>query len=98
VAGVDVSERRWSWAGGELHVVSFGDEVVAFHESTASTHLFDEDTHRVVEALRLGECDVNTVELWQRTFGASPSESERQALDASLGMLLHAGLVTAPPS
>ena len=98
MASGEVGERRWSWAGGTLHVVRFGDETVAFHEATASTHVFDEDTHRLVETLRLMDCDVTGADLWSAAFGAVPTEPDCQALDESLQALVQAGLVTANPS
>ena len=76
-------------------MVTWGDETVAFHESTASTHLFDEDTHRLVETLRQGDCPVTGQMLWSAAFGGAPSGEESQALDEILGTLLQSGLVTA---
>jgi PqqD family protein of HPr-rel-A system len=88
-------ERRWSGGGGALHVVTWGDETVAFHESTASTHLFDEDAHRLVETLQQGDGEVTDTVLWNAAFGEAPTGADRQALDEILETLLQAGLVTA---
>ena len=48
---VDRSEAgasRWGWAGGRLHVVQWGEELAAFHELTASTHLLEPDAGRIL--------------------------------------------------
>ena len=94
----ELGECRWSWAGGALHAVRLGDETVAFHEATASTHVFDEDTHRLVETLRLMDREVSSTELWRAAFGDAPTEPDVLALEESLLALHRAGLVTATPS
>lgn len=91
-----VSGRLWSWGGGALHTVRWGDETVAFHEATASTHLFDEDTYRLVDALRRIDAAVTGADLWSAAFGDAPSDADCLALDATLQTLLQAGLVAAP--
>ena len=98
MASGKIGARRWSWAGGALHVVHFGGETVAFHEATASTHVFDEDTYRVVETLRHLHGDVSGTELWTRAFGVAPAPSDCEALDETLETLIQAGLVAAKPS
>ena len=95
MASGEIGEHRWSWAGGALHAVRLDDETAAFHEATASTHVFDEDTYRLVETLRLMGCDLAGTDLWRAAFGDSPSERDRQALDESMQALVQAGLVTA---
>ena len=74
----------------------FGDETVAFHEATASTHAFDKDTHRLVEALRQVDGNVSAADLWRVAFGVVPSESDYETLDQSLEALLRAGLAANP--
>lgn len=91
----ELGERRWSWGGGALHVVRWGDEAVAFHESTASTHVFDEDTFRLVETLRQSESAVTIASLWIAAFGEAPSRADCQTLSETLDSLSHTGLVTA---
>lgn len=91
----EVSDRQWSWAGGVLHVVHWGDETVAFHEATASTHVFDADTYRLVEALRQVDGTVTGQDLWRTAFGEAPSGADCLALDATLQTLLQGGLVAA---
>lgn len=95
MANGGVGGRRWGWGGGALHVARWGEEAVAFHEPTASTHLFDDDTRRVVEALRRLDGGVTSPGLWNTVFGDAASESDCQALDEMLESLLQAGLVTA---
>lgn len=87
--------RRWSWAHGALHTVHLGDEIVAFHEATASTHMFDADTHRLVETLRRAGDGVTSATLWSTAFGEPPADSDCQALEERLEKLQQAGLVTA---
>ena len=69
----EIGERRWGWAGGALHVVHFGDETVAFHEATASTHVFDQDTYRLIVTLRQGHGNRSSADLWRDAFGVAPS-------------------------
>lgn len=88
--------RRWAWAGGALHAVHLGDETVAFHEATASTHVFDKDTHQLVETLRRVDGTVSAVDLWRDAFGVEPTEPDFEALDQSLEALLRAGLAANP--
>ena len=85
----------WSWALGVLHTVPLDDEIVAFHEATASTHVFDADTHQLVETLRQADGAVTSAALWSTAFGEPPAESDCQALEEGLEKLQQAGLVTA---
>lgn len=87
--------RRWSWGGAALHSVCFGDEYVAFHEATASTNVFDEDTYRLLEALRHVDRPLTGPNLWSAAFGEAATESDCQALEETLEQLRQAGLVTA---
>lgn len=87
--------RLWSWARGALRSVHLGDEIVAFHEATASTHVFDADTHQLVETLRQAGCAVTSAALWSTAFGEPPVESDCQALEERLERLQQSGLVTA---
>ena len=96
MASGEIGERRWAWAGGALHAAHFGDETVAFHEATASTHVFDKDTHRLVETLRQVDGNVSGADLWRHAFGVAPAESDYEALDQSLEALLQAGLAANP--
>ena len=98
MASDEIGERRWAWGGGALHTVHWGDDTAAFHEATASTHLFDEDTLRLVQALRHADCAVTSAVLWNTAFGEASSESDSQALDERLVTLLQAGMVTATDS
>ena len=93
----EIGKRRWGWAGGALHAVHFGDETVAFHEATASTHVFDKDTHRLVETLRQVQGTISGADLWRDAFGVTASESDYEALDQSLEALLRVGLVANLP-
>lgn len=77
-------------------MVHLGDETVAFHEATASTHVFDKDTHRLVETLRQADGTVSGADLWRDAFGVAPSESDCEALNQSLEALLQAGLAANP--
>ena len=79
-----------------MHLVNWGEETVAFNEATACTHAFDQDTARLVAALRVIDGTVTSAVLWEMVFGDTPSESECQALNESLEKLVMAGLVTAP--
>lgn len=90
-----VGERRWSWGGGTLHTVCWGDETVAFHEATASTHVFDGDTHQLLVALRQVDRPVTSAILWNSAFGEAATESDCQALEEMLEKLHQSGLVTA---
>ena len=76
-------------------MVRWAEETVAFHESTASTHLFDEDTHRLVEALQRGGCAVTSAALWTSAFGDAPTSADCLDLDRRMEILLQTGLVTA---
>ena len=76
-------------------MVQLGDETVAFHVATASTHVLDEDTLRLVDTLRHRDGDVSSTDLWREAFGIDPSPSDCKVLNASLEALLHAGLVAA---
>ena len=96
VVSVEIDELRWTWAGGALIAVHFGDETVAFHDATASTHVFDKDTYRLVETLRQVDSNVSASVLWTNAFGVSPSESDYEALDQSLETLVRAGLAANP--
>lgn len=87
--------RLWSWAQGTLHTVHLGDEIVAFHEATASTHVFDADTQQLVETLRQADCAVTSATLWRTAFGEPPAEPDCQALEERLERLQQSGLVTA---
>ena len=78
-----------------MHVVHWGEETVAFYEATASTHVFDEDTARLVKVLRQGDGGMTSAVLWNTAYGDVPLVSDYQALDATLEALLQAGLVTA---
>ena len=93
-----VVERLWASSGGALHVVRWGEEIAAFHEATASTHIFDEDTARLLEVLQQGCVGVSSVVLWSTAYGVAPSASDCQALDETLETLVQAGLVTATTS
>ena len=73
-------------------MVQFGDETVAFHEATASTHVFDVDTSRLVATLQQVAGTVSAADLWRDAFGGAPSRSDLETLDESLGALLQAGL------
>ena len=73
-------------------MVQFGDETVAFHEATASTHVFDVDTSRLVATLQQVAGTVSAADLWRDVFGRAPSGSDLETLDESLGALLQAGL------
>ena len=77
-------------------MVHFGDETVAFHEATASTHVFDQDTYRLIVTLRQGHGNRSRADLWRDAFGVAPSESDYEALDQSLEALLQAGLAANP--
>lgn len=90
-----IGERRWFWGGGALHAVNWGEETVAFNEATASTHCFDQDTYRLVEALRQSDRTLTRADLWSNTFSEAASASDLQALDDRLESMLQAGLVTA---
>lgn len=92
----ELNRRQWRWSGGVLHLVHFGDETVAFHEATASTHVFDKDTHRLIETLRQADSNVSASALWTNAFRVAPSESDYEALDQSLESLLRAGLAANP--
>ena len=96
MASGEFGERRWAWAGGALHLVQFGDETVAFHEATASTHVFDVDTSRLVATLQQADGTVSGADLWRDAFGGAPSRSDLETLDESLGALLQAGLAANP--
>lgn len=85
---------RWSWAGGELHAVSWGDETVIYHESSASTHLLNADAGRVVAALKAVGQTLSSTEAWQRAFGESPQAEDCLVLEESLCALARVGLVT----
>jgi PqqD family protein of HPr-rel-A system len=98
VASGEVGGRHWSWDGGALHVVDWGDELVAFHEATASTHLLDQDSVKVVQTLRDAGRAMTGAELWSTAFGEPTTGSDFQALDEMLEKLLQAGLVTATDS
>ncbi len=98
MANGETSGRRWSWGGGALHVVHYDKETVAFHEETVSTHVFDEDTYRLVDTLRHTVGSVSNAELWRTAFGVDPSQFDNETLNASLEALLQAGLVSAQPS
>ena len=87
--------RLWSWGGGALHVVDWGDELSGFHETTASTHVFDQDTHKVIKALQMAGCAMKCELLWSAAFGEPATESDCEALEATLETLQQAGLVTA---
>ena len=87
--------RLWSWGGGELHIVDWGDELVGFHEAAASTHVFDQDTHKVVQALQAAGCAMRVEALWSAAFGEPAMESDSEAQDEMLETLRQAGLVTA---
>lgn len=88
----------WIWAGGALHKVQWGDEVVAFNEATATTHVFDEDTVQLVDALCRADRAVTSAVLWRSAFGEAPTESDCQALEELLQRLRQSGLVTASNS
>ena len=77
-------------------MVHFGDETVAFHEATASTHVFDQDTYRLIVTLRQGHGNRSSADLWRDAFGGAPSRSDLETLDESLGALLQAGLAANP--
>jgi len=87
--------QLWSWARGVLHAVHLGDEIVAFHEATASTHVFDADTHQLVETLQQADCAMTSPALWRTAFGESPTEADCQGLEERLERLQQSGLVTA---
>ncbi len=91
----EIGARRWSWGGGVLHTVRWGEEVVAFHEATASTHVFDEDTVLLLKTLRALDSAVTSEVLWRATFGEAPSAADCEAIDATLETLLNAGLALA---
>lgn len=91
----EVGGRLWSWAQGTLHTVHLGDEIVAFHEATASTHVFDADTHQLVQTLRQADFALTSAGLWRTAFGESPAESDCKALEERLERLLQSGLVAA---
>lgn len=88
-------ERLWSWAQGALHTVQLGDEIAAFHEATASTHVFDADTHQLLETLRQADCAVTSTALWNTAFGEPLAQGDCQALEERLERLHQSGLVTA---
>jgi PqqD family protein of HPr-rel-A system len=95
VVSGEAGVRLWSWARGALHSVHLGDEIVAFHEATASTHVFDADTYQLVETLRQAVGAVTSAALWRAAFGEPPAESDCQALEERLERLQQSGLVTA---
>jgi PqqD family protein of HPr-rel-A system len=78
-----------------MHAVALDDEIVAFHEATASTHVFDPDTHQLLETLRRADGTVTSAFLWRAAFGELPTESDCQALEERLERLQQSGLVTA---
>jgi PqqD family protein of HPr-rel-A system len=91
-----VGEFRWGWAGGALHVVQWGDEIVAFHELTASTHVLDVESGRLLDCLKGSASACMTTEsLWINVFGDVPSSTDAESLNERLHALAGAGLVTA---
>jgi PqqD family protein of HPr-rel-A system len=92
----DASECLWGWAGGEIHMARWGDEVVAYHELTASTHLLDPETSAVLTHLKaLSGGQASAAALWLRAYGEPASTADALALNESLQALAHAGLLSA---
>lgn len=81
-----------------MHTVHWGDEIAAFHEATASTHVLNEDAHRLLDVLVRNVDAMSSASLWSTAFACAPSELDCQSLDELLGTLLQAGLVTATSS
>ena len=88
-----VAAQRWRVAGRGIHSRHWGNEVVVYHEATASTHLLDAGCGEVLLTLQRADRELDAMQLWRDIFSGEPSPQERLDLIDSLASLVQVGLV-----
>lgn len=91
---VRLSSGRWFLSpAAEAHWRTWGDEVVAYHEATASTHLLEGNLATVFLALEAaGPRGTDEAGLWRDLEGVEPTADQRLQLRDILDSLHRSGL------